>query len=119
MFELDAEMADLVRRLDKGAADIMVTDDAEIEGNAGLLCIADGGGGAAVGHGDDQVRRDRVFSCQLPSDILAHVIDRASLNHAVGTGEVNMLEYAEALGRRREGEMGADTGLINDHHFAG
>src|SRR3546814_1805933 len=41
VLQLDAEMADLVGRLDEGAADIMVADDAELEGNATLGGIAD------------------------------------------------------------------------------
>jgi hypothetical protein len=32
VLQLDAEMADLIGRLDEGAADIMVADDAELEG---------------------------------------------------------------------------------------
>ncbi len=68
MLELDAEMADLVRRLNKGAADIMVADDAEIEGDAAFLRIADGGGGAAVGHRDDEIGVDGVFARKLAAD---------------------------------------------------
>jgi hypothetical protein len=34
VLELDAQGADLLGRLDEGAADIVVADDAELEGNA-------------------------------------------------------------------------------------
>ena len=45
-----AQMADMVGGLDEGAADIVVADDAELEGDAGLLGIADRRRHAAVGH---------------------------------------------------------------------
>src|SRR3546814_15849239 len=41
VLQLDAEMADLVGRLDEGAADVMVADDAQLEGDAALGSIAD------------------------------------------------------------------------------
>ena len=34
VLQLDAEVADLVGRLDEGAADVVVADDAELEGDA-------------------------------------------------------------------------------------
>ena len=52
-------MADVVGRLDEGAADIVVADDAELEAQAGLLGVADRGRHAAVGHRHDEVGRAR------------------------------------------------------------
>ena len=46
VLELDAERADGLGGLDEGAAHIVIADDAEFEGNAGLLGIAQGGGHA-------------------------------------------------------------------------
>ena len=43
VLEADAELADLLGRLDEGAADIVIADDAELVGDAGLLRVADGG----------------------------------------------------------------------------
>ena len=37
MLELDAELADALLGLDEGAADVVVADDAELEGDAALL----------------------------------------------------------------------------------
>src|SRR3546814_2310323 len=41
VLELDAEVTDLVAGLDEGAPDIVRADDAEFEGNARFLSIAD------------------------------------------------------------------------------
>ena len=46
MLELDAERADALLRLDEGAADVVVADDAELEGDVGFLRKADGRGDA-------------------------------------------------------------------------
>ncbi len=50
-----AEFADRLCRLDEGAPDIMVADDAEFERDAGGLRIADRGGHAGIGHGNDDI----------------------------------------------------------------
>src|SRR5215831_19879958 len=42
VFEANPELTDLLARLDEGAADIVVADDAELIGNARLLGVADG-----------------------------------------------------------------------------
>ena len=44
MLQLDAELADALLRLDEGAPDVVIADDAELEGNVALLAEADRGG---------------------------------------------------------------------------
>ena len=56
VLELDAELADALLGLDEGAADVVVADDAELEGDAALLGVADGGGHAGVRDRDDRRR---------------------------------------------------------------
>ncbi len=51
VLELDAEVADLVARLDERAPDIVRADDAEFERNARFLRIADRGGRTRIGTG--------------------------------------------------------------------
>ncbi len=41
VLQLDAKLTDALLGLDEGAADIVVTDDAELEGDTGFLRIAD------------------------------------------------------------------------------
>ena len=55
MFETDAEFADGLGGLDKGAADIMVADNAEFRGNIGGLRIAERGRHAGIGNGDHNI----------------------------------------------------------------
>jgi hypothetical protein len=61
VFQLHAQMANIIGRLDKGAPNIMGPDNAEFKGDAGLLGIANSCGRAAIWHGDDQIRSNRVF----------------------------------------------------------
>ncbi len=58
--QLDAHVADGVGRLDEGAADIVVADDAELEGNAGFLGETDRGRRAGIRHRHDDVGLDRL-----------------------------------------------------------
>ena len=57
VLQADAELADRLGRLDEGAADIVVADDAELERNAGGLGIADRRRHAGIGHRHDHVGR--------------------------------------------------------------
>ncbi len=43
MLQLDAELADALLRLDEGASDVVIADDAELERNVALLAEADRG----------------------------------------------------------------------------
>ena len=52
VLELDAEMADVVGRLDEGAADIMIADDAELERQPAFGGIADRRRHARIRHRD-------------------------------------------------------------------
>src|SRR3546814_6766537 len=70
VLQLDAEMADLLRRLDEGAADVVIAGDADLEGNAGLGGVADGRRYAGIGHRHDDVGFDRRLSGQLAADPL-------------------------------------------------
>ncbi len=85
VFQLDAEMAHLVARLDEGPSDIMRADDAEFEGYARFLGIADRRGHPAVGHRDDEIGVNAVFTRQLGTDSLAHRIDRRSVDDRIGS----------------------------------
>ena len=55
VLEPHAELADVLARLDEGAPDIVVADDAELVGNAGFLGVADGGRDAGIGDRDHHV----------------------------------------------------------------
>ena len=62
-------------RLDEGAADIVVADDAELVGDAGGLRVADRGRHAGIGHRHDHVGVGRRLARELGAHGLAHVVD--------------------------------------------
>jgi len=70
--------------VDESAPDIVRADDAEFEGNARLLGIADRGWYATIGHRDDEVCIDRTFLRQLDADLLSHFIDRLAATDRIG-----------------------------------
>lgn len=61
MLQLHTEGADLLRRLDEGAPDIVVTNDAVFEGDAALLRIAERRRRTAIRHRHDDVGIDGRF----------------------------------------------------------
>ena len=112
-------MADRVGRLDEGAADIVVADDAELEGDAGLDGVAERRRHARIGHRDDDVGRDRALARQLGADPLARLVDAAALDDAVRPGEVDVLEDAEPPRAAGEGVLRMHAGGIDDDELAG
>src|SRR3546814_2278339 len=111
-------MADLIARLDEGAADIMRAYDSKLERNAACLLIADGGSGARIRHGNDYIRLDRAFDGKLFADALADRIDRGAVDDRIGPREIDMLEDAGAGTNRRERPDRADAPLRHDHQLA-
>ena len=118
VLQLHAEVADLVRRLDEGAADIVVADDAELEGDARLRGVAHGRRHAAVGHRHHHIGRHAALARQLGADALARLVDRRALHHAVGAGEVDVLEDAEAALVAAEGLDAVHARAVDDDDLA-
>ena len=102
MLQPHAEFAHRLLRLDEGAPDIMVADDAELEGNAGGLRIADRRGHARIRHRHDDVGIDRGFAGELGAHFLAHFVDRTSLNDGIGPREIDEFENARPHRLRRK-----------------
>ena len=115
---LHAHVADRVAGLDEGAADIVVADDAELEGNAGLLGKADRRRRARIGHRHDDVGLDRALERELRADALPDVVDVAALDRRIGPGEIDIFEDAEARLLRLEREQALDALGGDDHHLA-
>ena len=113
-----AHVADGIGRLDEGAADIVVADDAEIEGDAGGLREADRGGNARIGHRHDDVGGGRRLARELRADALAHFVDAGALHDRIGAGEIDLLEDAGALAHRRERFSRFDAALGDDEELA-
>ena len=113
-----AEVADLLRRLDEGAADVVVADDAELEGDAARFGIADRRRHAGIGNRHHDVGGHRAFAGELDADPLAHVVDVRALDGRIGPGEVDVLEDAEALRDLGEGLDRAQPLLVDDDDLA-
>ncbi len=105
VLQLDAQIADVVGRLDEGAADIVVADDAELERQPAFLGVAHGGRHAGIGHRHHHVGGDRALARQLRADALARLVDGHALHHRVGAGEVDVFEDAEPPGMAPNGLM--------------
>ena len=70
VLEAHAEFADRLGRLDEGAADIVIADDAELVRNAGRLRIADRRRHAAVGHRHHHVGVGRRLAGEFGAQVL-------------------------------------------------
>jgi hypothetical protein len=119
VLQLHPEVADRIRRLDEGAPDVVVADDPQFEGNPRGLGIAERGGHPGIRHRDDQVGVHRPFVGKFRADPLARLVDALAVHQAVGAGEIDVLENAQALLVRGEGLLRVQPGLVDDHHLAG
>ena len=107
--------------LDESATDVVVADEAEVERDAACVCVADGRGVAAVGHGDDHVGLNGIFARELRAQALAGFVDVLPEDKAVGPGEVDQFE--DAMGRsngfRRRKTIALHSPFGAADHFAG
>ena len=116
--EPDAELADGLAGLDEGAPDVGVLDQALPVGDAGLLGVADRGGRAGLGRGDDQVGLDRVLARQPAAHLDPGLVHPAAVDRGVGTGQVDVLEDA-ALGVGLGEPLGAQAVGVDRDQLAG
>src|SRR5882762_5679693 len=117
--ELHAEITNSLRRLDEGAADVMIANQAHAEGNFRFKRVADSCRHAGIWHGNDNVGVDRMFLCEEAAEHLAAFVYGAAKNNAVRAGEIDMLENA-LLELFFRGEVnGLDAGFGDAHHFTG
>src|SRR5258708_6706479 len=116
--ELHAEITDGLRRLDKGAANVVVADQAHAERNPGFERVAYGGRDAGIRHGDDDVRIHRMLARKEASEHLAAFVYGAAENDAVRAGGTDVLQ--DTLLERLFGcePDGLDARFGNAHHLA-
>src|SRR5437867_10782367 len=103
VLQTDAEVADLVGRLDESPADIMIANNPQLEWQTRFLRISDRRRHARIGDRDDDVGIDRAFAREFLADALACLVDALPLDDAVGAREVNMLEHAKPAVAPAEG----------------
>ena len=114
----DTLLAQLLRRLDEGAADVLVLDQAHLVGQAARLGIAHRGAEARIGHADDDVGIDRCLAIEQPSRLLAVGVDVAPLDVAVGTGEVDVLHRAHLVALVHRVVAAADALVVDRDDLA-
>ncbi len=118
MLQLDAKRPDALLGLDEGAPDVVVADDAELEGDVRFLREADGCRHAGIGDRHDDVDVGRRLAGELHAHLLADVIDGAPADDAVGAGEVDILEDAGARRAHGEWTVALDAVLGDDDDLA-
>ena len=118
VLEAHAKLADLLGRLDEGAADIVVADDADLVGDAGLLGIADRRRHAGIRHRDDHIGLRRRLARELGAHGLAHVVDVAAADDGIRPGEIDVFEDARPRRHRRERLVRVRAFLVEDDHLA-
>src|SRR5437588_11022132 len=102
MLHAHAELAHALRRLDEGAANIVVTDDAELERHAGMLAVTERGGHAGIRHRHHDVDFDMAFTRELRAEGFSDVVDRAAADDGVRPREVDIFEDTGPRRLRRE-----------------
>ena len=84
-----------------------------------LFRVAERGGHAGVGDGDDDVGGHAGLAGQLAAHLVAALLHPAAEDAAVGAGEVDVLEDATGL-RDAGGVLAAGDAVFGDHdQFAG
>ena len=118
-FSLTPKMTHAIARLDESAADIMRTDNAQLERDARCFGITKRRRGAAVGHRDDIVDIDAIFARQFCADGLANRIDADAFDDRIGSREIDVFENARAVRDRDERLVRGDLAVPNHHQLAG
>ena len=114
----------LLCRLDKGTAHVTVFGETFHKGDAGLKGIADGGGGAAVGCRDNDIRMNiHGFLGQLATHLDTGIINGLIIDYAVVTSKIYIFKNAVSSFFRHliAPHYTARLGIIavDDEHFTG
>ena len=117
--ELDAKVADGLGGLDEGAAHVVIADQRLAEGDAGLGGVTDGGGGAGVGNGDDDIGIDGVLARQQAAEVFARFLHGPSEDDGIGPREIDV--FKDAVGVIADGGVALASHALgaDDDHLAG
>src|SRR5712671_1435003 len=119
MLHAHAEFAHALGRLNEGAADIMVADDAEFERHAGMLAVADRGGYAGIRHRHHDVDLGMAFARELRTERLADFIDRSPADDGIRPREVDVFEDAGPRRFWRKRLVALRAALVEHDDLAG
>ena len=118
-FDLDAEMPDGLPRFDKRSAHIVVSNEPKLDGDLGLVSIADGRGKARIGGGNHDIRLSGLLPGQLSPQLPPNPVNVLSEDEAVGTGEIDEFKYAMGRLGGGKGEQRGKSSLVDHHHLPG
>ena len=119
VLEAHAEMANLIGRLDKGAADVMVADNAEFERDSRFLRISERRRHARIRHRHHDIGVDVAFAGEFAADALARLVDAGALHDAVGPRKIDVLEDAETAVALAERHQAPHPARPDNDDFAG
>src|SRR5262249_18373602 len=119
MLHAHADLAAALGRLDEGAADIVVADDAEFVRHARILAVAERGGYGRIRYRHHDVDIDVAFACELLAKTLAHFVDRAAADDGVRPREVDVFEDAGPRRLWREWLVAVGAALVEYDDLAG
>src|SRR5947208_16191189 len=119
MLHAHAEFAHALRRLNEGAADLMVSNDAEFERHAGMLTVADRGGHAGIRHRHHDVDLDMAFARELRAERFADFIYRSPADDGIRPREVDVFEDAGPRRFWRKWFMALRAALVEHDDLAG
>ena len=91
------EVSSRLRGLDEGAAHIVVADQPELEGDAGLLGEAEGGGVRGIRNRNDRVRFRWLLDGELSAERPPSTIHGLAPQPGIRAGEVHQFEDAWRL----------------------
>ena len=110
--QLNAEVPDALVGLNEGTPDITVLNQSFTQRYPGPDGITDASRGSRIGNAHHQVGIYRVLLSQTGPHRLARLVKQPAVNHAVGTGKVDILEDTEPPPIRYYG-MTIDTAGVN------
>ena len=113
------EIADELRGLEKGAADVVIADEGLLVADAKLLGETECGVVAAVGHGDDNIGLHGRLNGELASHFRADARDIYARDDRIGPRKIDILEHAECAAGVVERTLAADALFPYDDDLAG
>src|SRR6516162_6362382 len=118
VLEANAELANVLGRLDEGAADIVIANDAELIGEARFLGITDRRRHPRVRYRHDHIGGCGHFASQFRAACFADGVDAAAAKTRIRPGEIDVFENTGPRRLRRERLVRMCAVLVEDEDFA-
>ena len=97
VFQLHTGLAQIVIRLNKGAPDVAVLDQAFGKWNPTVQAVANRVRRGAVRHSNHGIGIDWRFLGQFAPQPLAYLVHHLAFHHAIGAGKINILKAAQRM----------------------